>query len=63
MEGLLAYISAWQALRAITRKVVLFPRWRAERVIGHEAVAIFQQMLTGEPSGLPPPPDGRKYAA
>ena len=63
LAGLLTWIAAWKALRAVTGKVVLFPRSRAERLLGHHAALILRSMLTGEPSGLEQPAGSRQYAA
>jgi hypothetical protein len=52
-EFIASLIGIAQALRVLTRKVALFPRWKLEQKIGHATVPILQAIATGK--GMQPP--------
>ncbi len=53
LGGLLTYLGAGQALRALTRRIVLFPQRRAERQLGRVLFPVLQALATGRT--VPPP--------
>jgi hypothetical protein len=46
-------IAIGQALRGLTRKIVLFPRRRAEQQLGHALLPVIAALATGK--GMQPP--------
>ena len=63
LAGLLIYVAGWQFLRALTRRVVLFPQRRAERQLGHALLPVLEALVTGKRLPTPDGIDVSKYAA
>jgi hypothetical protein len=64
--GLLAsLIGIGQALRGLTRRIILFPRLRQEQQFGHAVMGIMQAIAVGKriPWASPPEEDWGKYKA
>ena len=55
--GLLASVIG--IVQPLTRKIVLFPRRRLERQLGHALVPVIQAIATGKST---PPPEGQDWS-
>jgi hypothetical protein len=56
-------IAISQALRGLTRKIVLFARRRAEQQLGHALVPVIAALVTGKGTQPPEGQDGSMYKA
>jgi hypothetical protein len=64
LVGLLASVIAiTQALRPVTRKIILFPRRRLEQQVGHALVPVIQAIATGKSMQPPAGEDWSMYKA
>jgi hypothetical protein len=49
LVGLLTWATAWQFVRAATGRLVLFPRRRAERLLGKMVLELLESVVSGKP--------------
>ena len=63
LVGLVVYLAILQVLWPLTRKIVLFPRFKAEQQLGHALVPVVRAFLEGKRAQPPEGEDWSKYKA